>query len=113
MRIIRSGDTDRIDFVAHFIEHFAVVAKCTSMRKFLFGYGDLSRVNVAERHDIFVGHLRQIAPALAWSDANECNIELTVRRLPWLPNREPRQNKRTSSKKRRSFQKLAATRGRS
>ena len=113
MRIVRSRNSDRIDLIAHIVEHFAVIAKRTSIWKFLLSLRNLSRIDIAKCYNIFVGHLRQISSALTWADSDKRNVKLVVRRLSGLPNRKSRHDKSTSRKKRRGFQKLAAIRCRS
>ena len=80
MSVVRRADHHRVNLVAHHVEHPAEILELFRFRKLLEHGAGPAIIHVAQRHDVFVSHLRKadagpsagadagdIDPAARWS----------------------------------------------
>ena len=109
VRMIGRVNADAVDVFAQLVEHLSEVGKLRHINCPWFP-GKLATINITQRDDIFplattVSHIGNT------TCADHRKVELTVRRRPWLTNRESRKNKSTRAGGGCGFEEVSALHG--
>ena len=107
MHVVGRGDHHRVDVLA-FLQQHAVVFEDLRLGIRLEGVGGVFPVHVAQGHDVFAGHLPQVARSLpAHADAGDVEF-LVGRRLAASAQHVPRHDGNGRRGQRRAAQKGAS-----